>query len=77
MTFTEAVGKSLRKARELKQMTQLALSQKTEYSQFTLSRIEAGKQSINIEHLKVICDALEIQPHRIVMDAQDEIECPF
>lgn len=56
----EAVGISLRTARERAALTQVALSRRTGIDQAVISRLEAGKQRPRIDTLRRIADALDL-----------------
>lgn len=72
--LNESVAKTLK--RNLNG-TQQEIAVRTGFSQYKISRIVSGKQPITIEELKVICDSIGIEPHKIVMDAEDAIKHPF
>lgn len=57
-----SVGESLRILRELQQMTQLQLANKTGIPQGTISAIENDRIQLGVERAKVLAQALSCHP---------------
>ena len=60
------LGNSIRKVRELRNVTQEYMAIELEISQVTYSRIEAGKTKIDIERLIKIAKLLEVDIMRLI-----------
>ena len=54
------IGERLRQLREKTGYTQNALAERAGVAQTHLRKVELGESGISVEHLGMICDALEI-----------------
>lgn len=54
------VGQQLKEARESQGLSQEELAEKTGFIQSTISKIEAGKWSVSLDMLFVVCEKLGI-----------------
>ena len=54
------IGKRIKDLREAENLSQNALADKAGISQSHLRRVELGQSGISIDHLQIICDALNI-----------------
>lgn len=60
MSFDYSViGKRIRKAREVKGLTQEILAEKLDVSNAYISKIERGKTALNLDRLSELCEVLE------------------
>ncbi len=69
--FLRAVGIRIRTVRIEQGLTQEQLSFKANIELSQINRIELGKINTSLSHLKIIADALEIQPKDLV-DIKEE-----
>ena len=60
------IGQRIKKARQVKHLTQEDLAEKLDVSVAFLSRIERGNTHINLKRLTQICDILEITEGQIL-----------
>ena len=54
------IGDRIKTLREAEGLTQNALAQKADISQSHLRRVELGQAGITVDHLQLICDALNM-----------------
>ncbi len=66
-----SVGESLQIIRELQEMSQNDLAEKTGIPQSTISAIEKGRVNLGIERAKVFARALHIHPAVLVFPGWD------
>lgn len=66
----ESVGNQIRLARIDRGMTQEDLARRVGRSVPTISKIEAGKQSIDVDSLIAICRSLRISPAAVLLKAE-------
>jgi transcriptional regulator with XRE-family HTH domain len=57
-----ALGQSIRTLRKQRQLSQEQLAALAEIDRAYMGRIERGEQSISLDKIWAICDALEITP---------------
>jgi transcriptional regulator with XRE-family HTH domain len=62
----QAIGKKIRKLRELKELTQEYIASEIGLSQSAYSKIEAGETDITYQRLEKIADILEVKPEDII-----------
>ena len=63
------VGSNIRKRREERGMTQMALSQAVGLSRTSVTNVEQGRQTILLHQFVEFARALEIEPHKLLPDA--------
>lgn len=60
---------ALKDWRQLRQLTQVQLSQKSGVPQSTISRLEAGETgAVNLDHLERLARALETSVHSLIVE---------
>ena len=74
MDRKEAVGKSIKLARIRANMTQEQLAERADISSSYVSVIERGKQSVSLEYLERIANALNTAVS-VLLDSGDAEEC--
>lgn len=74
VTYNGVVGYVLEERRLALGKDQAALSKITGISQPVLSRLEKGKASITIDQLFVLCQALEIKPSELIIEAEEKVD---
>ena len=67
-TELQLIGKRVRKARLRRKMTQLQLAEASGLSTTFISNIENGKQSMNIQALIALSDALDVYADSLIRD---------
>jgi len=67
-----AIGKRVQVARRARNMTQNELAEALNVTTPFLSRVERGKQAMNILTLKQICDILDVSADRILRNNSKE-----
>lgn len=65
------VGKNIRKYRDLKGLTLVELSYKTDIQPKSIWTYEQGKVNINITTIYTLADGLEVKPHQLLMDFEE------
>jgi transcriptional regulator with XRE-family HTH domain len=65
------VGESVRIIRELQELTQTALAERTGIPQSTLSAIENDRVNLGVERAKVLARALQVHPAVLVFPGWD------
>ena len=66
-----SVGESVRILRELQEMSQNQLAERTSISQATISAIENDRVSVGVERAKVLARALKCHPAVLVFPGWD------
>jgi transcriptional regulator with XRE-family HTH domain len=64
------VDMNIRQARQAKGFTQQQLAQRTGIDQAAISRMENGKQRITVDDLRIMAEALGIDPRDLLPDVQ-------
>ena len=62
MISDQQLGQNIRNLREMKNLTQEAMSMRLDISQKQVSRVESGEISVTIQLLFKICSILEVEP---------------
>lgn len=70
-TVEVSVGDSVRILRELQELSQTALAERTGIPQSTISAIENGRVNLGVERAKVIARALKCHPAVLVFPGWD------
>jgi len=70
-TVDVTVGESVRILRELQELTQAELSERTGISQSTISAIENDRVNLGVERAKVLARALQCHPAVLVFPSWD------
>ena len=65
----KSVGKTIKKYRRLRKMSQEQLAEKTGVHKATICRYETDRYSPRIDEVGRICEALEVEPWKFVHDA--------
>ena len=73
MINVKVIGKTIKKMRENKGLTQEVLSGLAGLDRTHYSKIERGLRSPTIETLFKIADALDIEPHEIMIDIEKSV----
>src|SRR6185369_3126746 len=63
-------GVRIREMRTARRMSLSEVAQKASISAATLSRIETGKQNINVELMQMIARVLHLSPHELLDDGE-------
>ena len=69
-----SVGESVRILRELQELSQSQLSERTGIPQATISAIENGRVNLGVERAKVLARALKCHPAVLVFPGWDALE---
>ena len=69
-----SVGESVRILRELQELSQNQLSERTGIPQATISAIENGRVNLGVERAKVLARALKCHPAVLVFPGWDALE---
>ena len=69
-----SVGESVRIVRELQELSQSQLSERTGIPQATISAIENGRVNLGVERAKVLARALKCHPAVLVFPGWDALE---
>ena len=69
-----SVGESVRILRELQELSQSQLSERTGIPQATISAIENGRVNLGVERAKVLARALRCHPAVLVFPGWDALE---
>lgn len=67
----KVIGRHIQAGRIQKQMTQLELANKLDVSESYVSRIECGRNRVNIERLLEICMILDLPVENILQECSD------
>jgi transcriptional regulator with XRE-family HTH domain len=69
-----SVGESVRILRELQELSQSQLSERTGIPQATISAIENGRVNLGVQRAKVLARALKCHPAVLVFPGWDALE---
>ncbi len=76
MEVANAFGIALKRARQLKGLTQEQLAAQSGYHTTYISQIERGIKNPSILAVFRICKALDIQPHKLILLTEEELAKP-
>ena len=68
--LTREVARVLTRRRELLGITVRGLAERTGFAPSTIQNWLTGKRTPNLDDLAVLCDALEISPAAVIVEAQ-------